>query len=100
MLAHNWAYLAVCSLRGQGTDDLDCCLQVKHRGRSSAADAFETMSMPLPKASRRIKKKHPRFGKRSFLQLETMKYDIKIPTTVRIGTLSYTGGHVKILTPE
>ena len=53
--------------------------------------------MPLPKGSRRIKKNHPGFRIRSYLQMETTEDNICIPAMVRISALFYTGGHVRIL---
>lgn len=96
LLVYACGYLAVYLLIGQITDNLYCCSQVKHRGKSSDADDFETRSLPLPKGSRRMKKNHPGFGIRSYLQMETTEDDISTPTMVCIHTLSYTSGHVKI----
>lgn len=75
---------AVDLSRGQRPEHLLCTSeQVLYRGHGGGADDFQTMSVELPTET--LKKLRPKFGKKTFLPIESRLEDnINIPLKVSI----------------
>ncbi len=65
-----------------------CSCQVLHRGHGGGTADFQTMTLPLPRET--IRRKRPRLGHRSFLQIESrLDDDISISSRVCMTFLSH-----------